>query len=355
MRRREFVLGTLGTGAASALLPRPSFAANASAQKSIPYGTCIRIDVLANDPAYRQAVIDYCQIIVGEGATKWSELRPDRETFFFDEADGLLKFAEDHGMEMRGHTLAWYGAMPEWTEAIASRQEAETELVRHIETVVGRYKGRIKSWDVVNEPLADWPTPDNPIRESIWQKHMGRDYIELALRTAAKVDPNVQLVINDYDLEQADDRSRARRKAFLDIIRDLKSRDVPLHAIGLQGHIRGEIPIDRAGLTSFVAELVSMDLRILVTELDIIDNWLPAPVEERDAKVASIAKEFLDAIGTVTRPDAVVTWGISDSHTWVPIWFSRDDGLPNRPLPLDAAYQPKPFMQVIQDFVRSPS
>ena len=354
MRRREFVLGALGTGTVSSILPRRAFAANA-ASRPIPYGTCIRTDVLANDPAYRQAVIDYCQVIVGEGATKWSELHPERGTFYFDEADGLLDFAEEHGMELRGHTLAWYGAMPEWTEAIASREEAEAELVRHIETVVGRYKGRIKSWDVINEPLADYPTPDNMIRESIWQKFLGRDYIELALRTAARVDPDAQLVINDYDLEQSDDRNRARRKAFLDIVRDLKARDVPLHAIGLQGHIKGEVPIDRPGLTSFVAELTAMGLGILVTELDIIDNWLPAPEAERDAKVAAVAKEFLDAIGAVTRPEAVVTWGISDRHTWVPIWFSRNDGLPNRPLPLDADYQPKPFMQVIQDFVRSPS
>lgn len=353
MRRREFVLGALGTGTLSSLGPLPSFAANAPSKGKIPYGVCIRIDVLADNPAYRQAVIDYCQIVVGEGALKWSELRPDRETFAFEEPDGLLDFADEHGMEMRGHTLVWYAAMPEWTETIASREEAETELVRHIETVVGHYKGRIKSWDVVNELLADYPTKDNLIRESIWQKHLGRDYIELALRTAARVDPDVQLVINEYDIEQPTDRSRARRKAFLDIIRDLKARDVPLHAIGLQGHLHGEIEIDKPGLTSFVAELHSMGLAILVTELDVIDWKLPGPEAERDAIVATRAKEFLDCIGAICRPEAVLTWGISDLHTWVPIWFSREDGLPNRPLPLDANFEPKPMMQVIQDFTRS--
>lgn len=354
MRRREFVLGALGTGAVSCIATLPAFAAPL-APNAIPYGTAIRVDMLSEDPLYRQAVIDYCQVLVAEGAFKWPDLHPSRDSFVFDQADQLLAFAEENGMALRGHTLAWYGAMPEWTETIASREEAETELVSYIETVVGRYKGRIKSWDVVNEPLAEFPKPGALIRESIWQRHLGPDYIELALRTTARVDPDVQLVINEYDVEQPTDLGRAKRKAFLDLVRDLKARDVPLHAIGLQGHLRGDMEIDTSGLTSFVAELKSMGLAILVTELDVIDNLLPGPEAERDAMVAARAKTFLDAIDAAARPETVITWGISDRYTWVPIWFSRDDGMPNRPLPLDSDFKPKPLMQVIQDFTRSPS
>lgn len=353
MRRREFVLGALGAGSLSGALPLQSLGATPARANKIPYGAAIRIDPLDQDPAYRQAVLDYCQIVVGEGGLKWFDLRPERDSFVFDQPDRLLAFAEEHGQEMRGHTLVWYAAMPEWTETIASREEAETELVHHIETVVDRYKGRIKSWDVVNEPIADHPVPGGLMRDSIWQRHLGENYIELALRTAHRVDPNAKLVINDFDFEQSTDRARARRKAFLDLIRSLKARDVPLHAIGLQGHLRGEIAIDRPGLTSFVAELNAMGLSILVTELDVIDNLLPAPEAERDASVAALAKDFLDAIGAAARPEAVITWGITDLHTWVPIWFTRDDGMPNRPLPLDANFEPKPMMQVIQDFSRS--
>jgi len=347
MRRRDFVLGAVGVGALAGI--SPSLAAN-SARRAIPYGTAVRVDPIFDEPPYRDALIKYCQVLVGEGGLKWGDLRPDRDTFDFSQPDQVLAFADEHGMEMRGHTLAWYGAMPEWTETIASAEEARTELVRHIETVVGRYKGRIKSWDVVNEPIEWDPKPDALIRESIWQKHLGRDYIELALRTTAAVDPGAQLVINDYDFEIPSDRGRARRKAFLDLVRDLKSRDVPVHAVGIQGHIQGEHPIDKPGLTAFVAELAAMDLAVLVTELDVIDKSLPAPELERDGKVAQLAKDFLDAIGAAKRPDAVLTWGITDKYTWVPIWFSRDDGLPNRPLPLDADFKPKALMQVIQDF-----
>ena len=348
MRRRDFVLGALGTGALPYLLPAPAFAQTKRA--AIPYGAAIRDGAMIDDPVYPQAIIDYCQLVVGEGNLKWSELRPTRGTFAFQLADDLMAFADKNGMEMRGHTLVWYASNPDWVEAIANADEARAEMVHHIETVVGRYKGRVRSWDVVNEPMADHPKTGALYRDSIWLRHLGPDYVELALRTAAAVDPDAQLVINDFDFEQSNDKARAKRKAFLDMVRGLKSRDVPLHAIGLQGHIQGELTIDKPGLTAFVAELASMDLAVLVTELDVIDNLLPGPEIERDGIIAQRAKDYLEAIGAGKRPEAVLTWGISDKHTWVPVWFSRTDGMPNRPLPLDADYKPKPMMQVIQDF-----
>jgi endo-1,4-beta-xylanase len=348
MERRQFVLGALGTGAMLAMGPQAAL--GATGRKPIPYGAAINGWAFTDDPLYPQAFIDYCQLVVGEGSLKWATVHPTRDSFTFEEADSHLAFAEANGMEMRGHTLCWYAGNPDWVEAISSPEEARTELVRHIETLVGRYKGKVKSWDVVNEPISEHPTQHAPYRDSVWLRHLGPDYIELALRTAAAVDPSAQLVINEYDFEYASDSSRARRKAFLDMVRDLKARGAPLHAIGLQGHIQGELSIDKTGLTAFVAELAAMDLSILVTELDVIDKFLPGPEIERDGIIAQRAKDFLDAIGAAKRPEAVLTWGITDRHTWVPMWYSRDDGMPNRPLPLDADYQPKPLMKVIQDF-----
>lgn len=348
MRRRDFVMGALGTTVLPLVAPGPALAQNKRA--AIPYGAAIRTDAMLEDPVYEKAVIDYCQIVVSEGNLKWYDVRPDRESFDFVRSDRLLDFAEANGMEMRGHTLVWYAANPDWVEAIATPEDARTELVRHIETVVGHYGERVRSWDVVNEPIADFPKPDALYRDSIWLRHLGPDYIELALRTAAAAGPHAQLVINDFEVEQPTDKSRARRKAFLDMVRGLKSRDVPLHAIGIQGHLQGEVAIDKPGLTSFVAELDAMGLDVLVTELDVIDNLMPSPEIERDGLIAQRVKDFLEAIGAAKRPEAVITWGISDKHTWVPMWFTRDDGTPNRPLPLDADFKPKPVMQVIQDF-----
>lgn len=354
MHRRQFVLGGLGAGiSAGSALAFPQAGSRVCSRGAIPFGAAIRIDALRDEPAYRRAVLEHCQLLVGEGGLKWIDLRPTADRFVFDYPDRLIAFAEAIGMKMRGHTLAWYAAMPKWTESISTRQEAERVLYEHIDTVVGRYKGRIPSWDVVNEAISDNPAIEKPMRKSIWQDLIGTRHIELALRRTAAVDPKVQLVLNDFGFENPTLQCRAKRAAFLRLVKDLKDRDAPLHAIGLQGHLPGEQEIDRDGLSRFVAELHGMGLSILVTELDVIDHKLPGDVVIRDEIVAARARSFLQAIGDVCRPEAVLTWGISDRHTWVPIWFSRKDGMPNRPLPLDGNYQPKPFMQVIKDFTRA--
>ncbi len=364
MRRREFVVGALGAGLAASnvldsVIPgAPAAGGVASASQlrtAIPFGAAVRVDYLADQFDYKTAILEHCQMVVGEGGLKWIDLRPTRDDFVFDQPDRLIAFADANGMKMRGHTLAWYGAMPDWTQQIASETEAEGELVRHIEMVVGRYKGRIPSWDVINEAIADHPTPDSPYRDSIWQQRLGKRFVELSLRTAAAVDPDVQLVINDYAIENPTDQCRAKREALLNMLRDLKDRDVPLHAVGIQGHLLGDQEIDKDGLSRFVEAVVGMDLEVLVTELDVIDNKLPASTYDRDQIAAATANDFLRAICDVKRPGAILTWGITDRYTWVPMWFTRDDGKPNRPLPLDVNYRPKALMQVIEEYTRVPA
>jgi len=127
----------------------------------------------------------------------------------------------------------------------------------------------------------------------------------------------------------------------------LLDQGVPLDAIGLQGHLKGELEIDKEGLGAFVRELRKAGLAVLVTELDVVDNQLPADLPSRDAQVASRADEFIAAITAEAPVAALLTWGITDRYTWVPMYFKRSDGLPNRPLPLDESYRPKPFMQVL--------
>jgi endo-1,4-beta-xylanase len=364
MRRREFILKALkaacGVAVSSAsplgvLLTTPASAMPVDEHaggRAIPYGAAIRNGLLSEDPDYPGAFVAYCQQIVDEGALKWFDVRPSREQFVFDVPDRNLAFAVEHGMEMRGHTLVWYGAMPDWTNGIASAAEAERELIGHIETVMGHYVGRIKSWDVINEAIADDPANPSDLRSLIWRERLGKEYIPLALRTAAAVDPSAQLVINEYDIEFVGDRYRRRREAFLHLIKTLKDGNVPLHAVGLQGHLHGELEIDRDGLSSFVAAVRGLGLDVLVTELDVIDDQLPGPPDVRDALAAARAYEFIDAIYASARPTAILTWGITDKYTWVPTWFKRRDGLPNRPLPLDTQYRPKPLMRVINHFAR---
>jgi endo-1,4-beta-xylanase len=359
--RREFLAGTasataltvFGTGGLSGVsaFATPS-TPPAGATNLIPYGAAVRSDALAADLSYRDAVIANCQMVVPESELKWLELRPTQNEYRFEKADAIIDFARQNAIEVRGHTLAWYGALPPWTESIATRGDAERELTDHIETVVSRYKGAIPSWDVINEPLVDWPESAASLRPSIWARRLGPDYLKLALETAAAADPDAKLVLNEYDVEFVGPRFVARRKALIQLLRSLRDRDVPIHAVGLQAHLFADRAIDRDGLQALLAEIKALKLDVWVTELDVIDYELPGKIGERDALVAGVASRFLDAVSEVVRPKAILTWGLSDRYTWVPTYFKRRDGMPNRPLPLDAELKPKPLFDVIEEFRR---
>ena len=350
-------LGVAGlSGAAFATPQTPTSAAGAGANPirvPIPYGAAVRVDALTSDASYRAAVIANCQIVVPEGEMKWPDIHPARGEYRFEKADVLMDFARQNNIEVRGHTLAWYGGMPPWTAAIGSRAEAERELVGHIETVVSRYRGAIPSWDVVNEPLVDWPEDESSLRPSIWTSRLGPDYLPIALRATAAADPDTRLVLNEYDVEFRGARFAARRKALVRLLRSLRDRDVPLHAVGLQAHLFADRAIDRDGLQELLVEIATLKLDVLITELDVIDYGLPGKVGERDALVANMAGQFLGAVCDVVRPRAILTWGLSDRYTWVPTYFKRTDGMPNRPLPLDAELKRKPLFDVIEQYRRN--
>jgi endo-1,4-beta-xylanase len=328
--------------------------ADAPAAGLIPYGSAVRVGALQSDSAYREAIIANCQLVVAEGEMKWADLRPARGEYRFENADTIIDFARQNKLEVRGHTLAWYAALPAWTDQIASRTEAEHELVDHIKTVVSRYRGVIPSWDVVNEPLVDFPESPASLRPCVWTRHLGADYLSIALRTAAAVDPQARLVLNEYDIEFKGAQFAAKRKALLQLLRALRDKDVPLHGVGLQAHLFADRAIDRDGLQAFLSEMVALKLDVLITELDVVDYELPGKVSERDTLVASKAGEFLQAVCEVVRPKAILTWGLSDRYTWVPIYFKRPDRMPNRPLPLDADFRRKPLFDVIERFRRQP-
>jgi endo-1,4-beta-xylanase len=353
---RAAALGAFGATALSGVSAFATSGADGAAANGratmIPYGSAVRSGALASDAAYRAAIVANCDIIVPEGEMKWPDIHPARGEFRFEKADALVDFARQNRLQIRGHTLAWYGGMPAWTLAIESRAEAEAELVGHIETVVSRYRGAIPSWDVVNEPLADWPEDATSLRPSIWTSQLGPDYLPIALRATARVDPEARLVLNEYDIEFKGPRFAARRKALLELLRSLRDRDVPLHGVGLQSHLFAGRAIDHDGLQAFVAEIKALKLDVLITELDVIDYELPGEVHERDALVAGMAERFLGSVCDVVRPTAILTWGLSDRYTWVPTYFKRRDGMPNRPLPLDADLKRKPLFDVIDEFRR---
>lgn len=316
------------------------------------YGAAAMKEDMAADPRYRDALIRHCDIIVPMNDLKWEALRPTRDTFAFDDADRTIAFARSNGKAVRGHTLCWYSALPAWTREISTRRDAERELVRHIETVVGRYAGRIPSWDVVNEAIAHDPSRQGTWRDGLWSRLLGPEHIEIAFRAAASADPRAELVYNDYDLETNDPREERRRAEALALVRRLQDKKIPIHAIGFQAHLYPERKLDPDGIGHFVKALASLGVKVLVTELDVIDWRLPAAIAERDRLAAAHVGAFLSAITAAAPLDTLITWGITDRFSWIHETFKRSDSARSRPLPLDEAYREKPMMEVIRRFRR---
>lgn len=318
---------------------------------TIPYGAAINHYLLPNNAAYRAALARHCDVLVAEGAMKWDAIRPTRETFNFNDADACMAFARTHGLQMRGHTLVWCEGNPAWLKTLGSGREAERELRRHIERTVTHFGTTIRDWDVVNEPIAERPKSAADLRGGVWPALLGPRYIDMAFHMAADIAPAQRRVLNEYDIEGATPRDRLKREALRRLILDLKSRGVPITGVGLQAHLNGRIEIDKEGVSAFCAEMTRAGLDILITELDVNDYDLPGDHTQRDAIVANRTEDFLSAIFAACRPKLVCTWGITDRQTWMPIWFKRSDGLPNRPLPLDAEFAEKPMLRVIRRFV----
>lgn len=347
LTRRDALAGAAGLAAAGFI------ASPARAERGmIPFGSAAQIETFREDARYRDALKRYCNVIVPMNDLKWEALRHDRAGFDFSGADELVGFALQNKQALRGHALLWGEALPPWAKEMKTKAEAERELITHIETVVDRYKGKIATWDVVNEVIAHEPTPEAPLRDTIWQRLLGPEHIEIAFRTAARVDPKAKLVINDYDFEDPDARIADRRRIALDIIRRLKDKGIPVHGLGMQAHLYGERLIDSQGLQDFMLELGKLDMDVEITELDVIDWKLPADPATRDRAAASLVSTFLNAVVSARQPKAIVTWGLTDRYSWIGETFPRKDHAKARPLPLDADYRPKPMMRVLDRYRR---
>ncbi|HEX4652527.1 MAG TPA: endo-1,4-beta-xylanase [Granulicella sp.] len=296
------------------------------------------------DPAYTALIREQASILVAENVMKWGPLRPTPTTYNFDPADALVAFAERNRMKIRGHNLCWHRQLPTWFASVATPANARALLVAHIETVAGRYAGRMHSWDVVNEAIEPKDGRPDGLRISPWLKLAGPDYIELAFHTARRADPQALLTYNDYGIENETPEAAAKRAAVLLLLRRLRARRVPIDAVGIQSHIAAAPSPTSSdpkftygpGLLRFLADLRELDLQVFLTEMDVNDRALPPALPDRDRAVAETYQRYLSAVLTDPAVKAVLTWGITDRYTWLNGEDARADKLPERPLPFDS-------------------
>jgi endo-1,4-beta-xylanase len=292
------------------------------------------------------AVARECGILVPEGALKWRALRPAPDRFDFHGGDTILQFASLHGQLVRGHTLVWHQALPDWFGSVAGPGNAGSLLASHIETVCGHYAGRLQAWDVVNE-VVDARAPGG-LRNTPWLRFLGQGYIADAFRLAHAADPAAVLFLNDYGLEPDTATAKAKRLAVLALLRRLLDAGAPVQGLGLQAHLVAGDRFD--SLADFLEQVRALGLRVAVTELDVSDERLPGtPLQRRDAAVAATYASFLhEALAVPGLVREVLTWGLTDATSWLQAYQPRPDGLPKRPLPLDDALARKPAWAAIR-------
>ena len=358
MRRRGFMQLSLGTLTAFAL-PRIMCAGEIASLREIAtskglfFGSAVS-DPQLHRPELTSLLVGQCSIMVPENQMKWRLTHPEPDRFDFAQADAFMHFAESNRILARGHNLCWHEHNPAWVESTVTSENAANIFISHIRTVASRYKGRIHSWDVVNEGIRPEHHNHNDLTTSIWLKTIGEDYIYLAYRTAAEADPSALLTYNDFDLETDQPEQEKKREAILALLHRMRKKGVPIQALGVQAHLRTYAGLPTwNGLNKFLKEIEKLNLQVYITELDVDDSSLPADIPERDRLVAEYYKSFLTNILRHNSVKAVLTWCLSDRDSWLQGFRPRPDHLPQRPLPFDADLQPKPAFLSLRDALSS--
>ena len=339
----------------------PGGTAKAAAEaKHLLLGAAVNMHQLRGDATYRRVLAEQYSMVVGENCMKWAELRPTPDTYSFEEADELVQFAEQHGMKVRGHNLCWHEQLPAWFAATATKDNAAKLLTEHIATVAGRYRGRIHSWDVVNEAVWIKDGRGDGMRSSSpWFELLGPGYVDLAFRAARAADPGALLTYNDYGMEYDEPEEQQKRAAVLALVRRLREAKTPIDAVGIQSHIKtGDITNLGDGIRDFAGKMRRLGLQVFLTELDVNDDGLPEePVEQQDRDVAAVYRHYLDAMLKEPAVRAMLTWGVADEQSWLQgeRWRSKHPERGQRPLPFlvdeEGAYRAKPAYFAMRDAI----
>ncbi len=273
-----------------------------------------------------------------ENAMKFGPLRPTRHAFDFEAADALVDFAAAHDMAVRGHTLVWHNQLPEWltdtSEAAWSREQLVEILEEHVATVVEHYRGKVVAWDVVNEAVEE-----DALRDNIWLRTIGPEYIAMAFEAAHEADPEALLFYNDYGAEGLGPKS----DAVYALVEGLVEDGVPIHGVGFQMHVSTEWAPSAQDVAANMKRLADLGLEGHITEMD-VRMPLP-PTEEKLSQQARVYERMLNVCLDASNCSAFVTWGVTDRYSWIPDVFEGEGAA----LLFDEQYAPKPAYDALQN------
>jgi endo-1,4-beta-xylanase len=378
--RSNFHPVTLAAAALLAVLISSPSARCGDAQPTLKetFKGCFRVGAALNQRQFEESdsnavaiIKEQFNTITPENVLKWESVHPDPERFDFEAADRYVDFGMKYKMFIVGHTLVWHNQTPGWVFRddkgnAADRKTLLRRMREHITTVVGRYKGRVNGWDVVNEALEE----DGQLRKTPWMRIIGEDYLVKAYQFAHEADPQAELYYNDYSLD-----NRPKRKGAIALVKKLQARGIHITAVGMQGHYKMDWPKPKETEASIKA-FAKLGVKVMFTELDF--DVLPAPGSYRGADISvryELRKEldpyteglpdpvqqelaarygdffrlFARHCGQISR---VTFWGVTDRDSWLNSYPIR--GRTAYPLLFDRHYQPKPAFQAVIDAAAKP-
>ncbi|MEV0895855.1 endo-1,4-beta-xylanase [Actinoplanes sp. NPDC049802] len=295
------VAGVLAAAGAVVLAPAAEAATTlgaAAAQSGRYFGTAIAAGKLS-DSAYTTIANREFDMITAENEMKIDATEPNQNQFSYANADRIVNWARSNGKRVRGHTLAWHSQQPGWMQSM-SGTALRNAMLNHVTQVATYYRGKIYAWDVVNEAFSD--NGDGARRDSNLQR-TGNDWIEAAFRAARAADSGAKLCYNDYNI---DNWSHAKTQAVYNMVRDFKSRGVPIDCVGLQAHFNSGNPVP-ANFSTTVSSFAALGVDVQITELDIQGSGTDQANKYRTVVGACLA---------VARCTGVTVWGVRDSDSW---------------------------------------
>lgn len=313
-----------------------------------------------HDEAFQKLLAEQFDLVVAENAMKFGPLSPKPGEYNWTDADALVDFAQKHKMKVRGHNFVWHAQLPMWFKGTATKDNAKKIMVDHINTVGGRYKGKMHSWDVVNEAINVSDGMPDGLRKSPWYELVGPEYLDIAYRTARQADPKAKLTYNEYGIEDDSEDNAKKRAATLALLKRFKNNGTPIDALGIQSHIHaGTGETYGKGMRELISGAKDLGLEVYLTEFDVNDDGVEADEPAaRDRAVAAVYKDYLDIALENTAVKAVLTWGVSDKDTWLNGLKEHREKRPNRrqrPLPFDNDLKPTaPFFAMRDAFDKAP-
>ena len=300
--------------------------------------------------------------IVAENCMKCEVIHPEEDRYDFTLADQFVSFGEKNGMAVIGHCLIWHSQLAPWFCVDEKGNNVTPEVLKqrmkdHITTIVTRYKGRIKGWDVVNEAILE----DGSYRKSKFYEILGEEFIPLAFQYAHEADPDAELYYNDYAMNMP-----GKREGVVKLVSSLKEKGIRIDAVGMQGHMGMDYPDINEFEQSIVA-FAGTGVKVMVTEWDM--SALPTVKQSANISDTVAYQKMLNPYPE-TLPDSVskawnnrmkqffglfekhadvisrvTAWGVSDSDSWKNDFPVK--GRHDYPLLFDRNYQPKPFVKEI--------